>query len=247
MGLVLVVPAPDHLKAAVALALRTPVLITIIDPNDVTNGVAYTIGSGGAGGTGVGSVGGDTYWSTNNLNILPNTVNTGAIVGNTASIGSLPTGWVNDDQGTLVVTIIGFGTDASTGLPYIDINWSGTSSTTGPLFTFATFAPALASTQYTLSIYYAIVGGSLTNITHYAITWDDYTAGGATYIGNVAATFITAPTSTLTRYSLSGTNASNAATAEPYFYFNYDTQRSYKCHAPFCRDTNGSGGSRQLL
>ncbi len=190
----------------------------VVDPNDVASGVAYTIGVGGNGGTGVGSLGGDTSFSTNNLNMLANgtgggsNINKGAVVG---SPGTIPDNWhTKANLNGLTRTIVGFGTDTASGFPYIDIRFNGTTNASSniPIFFDGNIAntPASASTQYTLSCYWYIVAGSAANITSFAMQWDTYNTG-ATYLTTQGGT-VTAPTGTQARVALTATTAATTMT-----------------------------------
>lgn len=169
-----------------------------VTSTDISNGfIPYTIGTGGAGTVAsLPAGGGDTTFGTF-TNLIGNTTNEGAATG---SPGTLPTGYTTALSG-LTQTVVGFGTDTSLGpsYPYIDINFSGT--TTG---TSITFGPpnvsCLPSTAYTGSVYIGLeanTGGTLP--TSWVLqmaenTWFAYSTGanGST----------TVPTGTLQHYTV---------------------------------------------
>lgn len=94
-------------------------------------------------------------------NVIRNSAAAGAVAG---TPGTLPTNWTVSGLGTLTQEVIGTGTDS--GFPYIDIRFSGTTSTTS-LTVFHEIqnqAVASANEAWTASYYAALAGGSLTNI-----------------------------------------------------------------------------------
>lgn len=166
--------------------------------NDITNGVPYVVGAGGAGGVGGDGVsGGNSTWSNNNLNLLTNSLQQGA------SVGVLPTNWTS--SGTPLGTVVATGIDVTTGLPYIDVQWNGTTSGTHASFAFDGFLVSSASTAYNGSCYLAISGGSTTHVTSVQMIVDDWTSADA-FLAAIQTTTC-AVTSTLTQYSGHGTTA----------------------------------------
>jgi hypothetical protein len=155
-----------------------------ITPNDVTSGITFFSNTGSAGTANANSAAGpNTFFSTNNVNLNPSTIVSTTTVG---TPGSLPPNWYYFGQGTLTVTTQGFGIDSNTGIPYVDVHVSGTTSTTNFQISFmgnlgAVYggggAVAVASTQYTYSFYCAMTAGSTTNITHIGLESDNSAAG----------------------------------------------------------------------
>lgn len=179
----------------------------IVTPNDVTNGIPYIVG---AAGTVSGGNGGDTSWSQNNKNLIRNTVQNGAVAG---SPGTMPTNW-STSQGSdnLTFTIVGFGTDISSGLQYIDIKIAGTSAaTTNVQIFFDQAAPAAASTQYTYSGYVAMIAGSTSGISGGNLGLNCDTYNSSTYVATPWTINFT-PTGTLTRQSSTVTTSSTTIT-----------------------------------
>lgn len=171
-----------------------------LTPNDITSGVPYVVASGAAGGSGGdGASGNASTWSNNNLNLITNSICAGA------AVGTLPTNWTLN--GTPLGTIVGTGIDSGTGLPYIDVNWNGTTSGTHMDLGFDTFLVSSASTAYCGSCYVALTAGSLTHITSTQIIVDDWTSADV-FIAAIQTTTLT-PTATLTRYS--GTGSTNSS------------------------------------
>jgi hypothetical protein len=137
----------------------------VVTPNDVANGISFSIPAGGAGaGAANSSAPGDTSWSTNNLNTFPSTDVSAAVPG---TPGTWPTNWGILADAGLTTSIIGVGIDAGTGLPYIDVRWFGTTNSTAFQWAWnsATNPTCSASVQWTGSFYFAVVGGTTTNCT----------------------------------------------------------------------------------
>ena len=140
-------------------------------------------------------------------NSIRNNTMVGAVAG---TPGTLPTNWGISTLGTLTSQVVGTGT--SNGIDYIDIRFSGTTSTTQlslRLEPNGTAAIAAVNGQtWTGSAWLALVGGSTTNIIQVGqsgLLWD---AGGAFlgggYPGPLSPSSIT---TNLTRFTASGTNA----------------------------------------
>lgn len=155
-------------------------------------------------------------------NILTNTSNQGAVVGNP---GTLPTGWTKTFGAGLVMQVIGFGShDPQTALPYIDVELSGTAtgSATNRIEFQATNAITISpSTAYALSYYVGLTAGSTTHVSTGVIQWDEYSSGG-TYETTVnAAIPNSALTATLVVHTLTGTTGASTGSMNP--AFNVDT------------------------
>jgi len=145
----------------------------------------------------------------------------GAVVGTIGSGGALPSGWTSLNQGTLTLSVIGFGTDPVLGLPYIDLRWNGTTSTTTSdivLGTYGTpgpgFMPVVSTGPDTISVYAALVGGALTNVTGEAISADTFTAALG-FVNNISSS-ISAPTASFQRIVATGTPGATAVSASLY-------------------------------
>jgi hypothetical protein len=131
----------------------------------------------------------------------------GAVAG---TPGTLPTNWNISGLGTLTQQVVGTGT--SNGIAYIDLRFSGTTSTTQlTIRTEAVNGVAAVNGQtWAHSLWCAVVGGSTANITSTGIfinLYDSVPNYLATVIGGSLNT-----TSTLTRTSAAGT-LSNASVA----------------------------------
>lgn len=189
-----------------------------VTPNDVTNGVSYTLQAGSAGvGAANSAVGPDTSFSTNNINVQPNTTNIGTVVGTIGSGGALPTGingtntgWFTSPDAGLQESIVAFGT-TSTGLPYTDYRiWGTTSggSTNVVTFGFGTMSAAVSATG---SFSHQLVGGSTTNIS--LIAAEIWCASNTTSpLSTIASTAFT-PGSTLTSMTFTGTTVASTTVA----------------------------------
>jgi hypothetical protein len=140
----------------------------------------------------------------------------GAVAG---TPGTVPTNWSVGGLGTLTQQVVGTGT--SNGITYIDIRFSGTTSTTQLVVRFDnTGAIAAANGQsWAISAWLAVVGGSTANTNTYTLATNLFDAGSV-YLGEgPSITLASPPTSTFTRYSGAGTIATvNTASIRPYFY-----------------------------
>jgi len=98
-------------------------------------------------------------------NSLRNNTMQGAVAG---TPGTFPTNWTVPALGTLSQTIVGVG--ATSGIEYIDVRFFGTTSATSFSIGFDqnTQIPALSGQAWTNSTYFAVIGGSETNITSIA-------------------------------------------------------------------------------
>lgn len=183
---------------------------------DIANGIPYVVGAGSAGTSGANpAAAGFSSWGTNN--IIANTTNVGAVVG---APGTLPTGWIFASGAGLTTQIIGIGTTA--GLPYIDIQWAGTTTATTALLEFSTGTTPATVNRYTMGAYFQVVGGATTGLTSVSLIVDAY--NGATYLSSPGLQIITMPTGTLTRASV--TTSANPATTNfvlPYLRLAYTT------------------------
>lgn len=189
----------------------------MVTPNDVASGVAYNLGAGGIGQTGTGLVGGDTDWSTNNLNANRNSIFAGAVVG---SPGTMPTNCSTAQGGGLTRTVVGFGIDAGSGFPYFDIKLTGTTATnTSALILVESAAVVTPSVAWISSVYWAFVGGAVTNISSRDLTVD-FSNSGTGYI-STAGTTQSQVTSTLTRISHTGTTTAATDRTNLYISLNY--------------------------
>lgn len=183
----------------------------IVTPNDVANGISYILQNGGAGNTGVGSVGPDTSWSTNNINLIQNSTNIGAVAGSPGTPPALSAvvgfDWQIFPTVTALTRTLAFGTDP-TGYPYMDVRFNGTTDTTFLQILFGTM-PASASTAYTVAAGVALKAGTLSNVTAIGMNWDNYTgtpASGGAFSSSGAYTPFT-PNATLTRYTTEATSS----------------------------------------
>lgn len=164
----------------------------VVTPNDVANGISFTLNTGSAGTAAANpNAGTDTSWSTNNLNTIPTTDVVAAVAG---TPGTLPTNWAWTLAGGLTASVVGSGADAASGLPYVDIRISGTSTGTDLVFTFCntTLASCTAGVAWIGSFYFAVVGGSTTNFDNFDCNIDCYNAG-STLISTIGGNGIPPP------------------------------------------------------
>jgi hypothetical protein len=138
-------------------------------------------------------------------NSIRNNTMVGAVAG---TPGTLPTNWtiLGIGLGTLTQQVVGTGT--TNGIDYIDYRVSGTTSTTGFTLSFEQAAQIVAVNGQTWasSAWASLIGGSTTNINALNLTIDGRTAAGA-FVGAVNNLSLLGVTSTLTRYTSTGTIA----------------------------------------
>ena len=138
-------------------------------------------------------------------NSIRNSQAGGAVVG---APGTAPTNWaVSATSNGLSREIVATGT--VNGLAYVDIRWSGTTSSASGSqahFEAATQIAATAGDTWTGSAYVQLVSGSLSGITWAIQNW--YHDSGGVYIGFNQTTFT--PTSSLVRVSHTGAVAATA-------------------------------------
>jgi hypothetical protein len=111
------------------------------------------------------------------INHLRNSIMTGAVAG---SPGTLPTNWsVALTNGTGLTQTLATGT--ASGVPYLDVRYSGTPSAAGVAnirFETATQVAAILGQQWAISALIAIQAGSMTNA-FTDLAMDENTAAGA--------------------------------------------------------------------
>lgn len=95
-------------------------------------------------------------------NQTTNSTMTGAVNGVVGSGGSFPTTWSIYSASSLVTTIIGTGTQ--NGLPYIDIQFSGTPSASFYVLAFGNQVTSSQGQKFIQSATFSLVGGSLANV-----------------------------------------------------------------------------------
>lgn len=140
-------------------------------------------------------------------NSIRNNTMVGAVAG---TPGTLPTNWLIQGSGVGTLTQEIVGTGIQNGINYIDIKYSGTTSTTDLRIAFESNTQITAATgqSWTASVYTAVVAGSLSNISAIENTIVERNAAGA-FLGESTQTINT--TNALVRSSISRTF--NEATA----------------------------------
>lgn len=119
-------------------------------------------------------------------NGIRNNTMVGAVAG---TPGTLPTNWVVSGLGTLVQQVIGTGID--NGIAYVDIKFSGTTSSTSLSLRFETSSstPASDGQSWASSAHTAVIGGTTSNISAIGSNANLYSAsafvGGITFAGFV--------------------------------------------------------------
>src|SRR5215469_684332 len=149
--------------------------------------------------------------SGGNTNFIRNANLEGAIAGIVGSGGSYPTYWAQIGVATgLTATIIGSGIDAATALPYVDIQFSGT-TVAGATFQVTSFdvlnAFASPGDAWTGSAYVALIGGSFTNIAAMYLQQRWFSGSAA-----VSANLVPLLTSYLQRFSVTANQPSATGT-----------------------------------
>jgi hypothetical protein len=154
-------------------------------------------------------------------NSIRNNTMVGAVAG---TPGTLPTNWATSGLGTLTQQVVGVGTE--NGVNYIDLRFSGTTSTTqlGIRLEPATGAAGTNNQTFTFSTWAARVGGSTANIGDIGANANIYNSSAA-YLTSIA--FVGYPVTlgtSFTRLSGSGTIASaTAAFIQPQIYINFSS------------------------
>lgn len=163
------------------------------------------------------------YQSKQPVNVLPNPLAAGAVVGTSGGSagslsGTLPTGAYFVNQGNLVAYVAAVGI-TSQGYPYWDINLSGTTSTTGmSIYLAGSGGPTVNAAPVTVAGYtenmaLSFSAGSLTNISAVSLGLDTWNSAG-TYVNTPIFSAITL-TGTLTEFTEAGTPGATAAWGEP--------------------------------
>jgi hypothetical protein len=141
----------------------------------------------------------------------------GATMGTVGSGAVVPTNWVWNAGSGLALALVGTGT-LNNGLPYIDLQISGTSTGTYFVFSFeaGNFIVAAPGQYWTNSFYNQIVGGSTANITSFdcQLRW-----AGA---GLTSDTYFT-PTASLTRAASSTTAPASTTYVQPSIALGFNT------------------------
>ncbi len=152
-------------------------------------------------------------------NSIRNNTMQGAVAG---TPGTLPTNWAVSGLGTLTQTVVGTGTQ--NGINYIDIRFSGTTSTTQVSVRFEP-SNGVAGTNgqtFAFSAWAARVGGSTSNIGEISANANIYDAGPAFLTSLAFSGYPVTVSTTLTRLSGAGTIASaTAAFIQPQIYVNF--------------------------
>lgn len=133
-------------------------------------------------------------------NGIRNAVAAGSTSGVIGSGGAAPTNWTFQLIGTsgLTRTVVGTGTED--GIPYVDLKLSGTSIDPGSfqiLFEAAGVVAGTVGQVFSNSVFWRLVGGSLTGISAPTICINEFN-GGVSYLGSVT-TAVSAPTSAALR------------------------------------------------
>ncbi|MFG1410272.1 hypothetical protein V5G24_04085 [Xanthobacter sp. VTT E-85241] len=151
-------------------------------------------------------------WTGTVTNLLPNGEMVGAAAG---APGTMPTGWASVFMvGGITRQVVGVGT--VNGMRYIDVRFSGTpasASGIGIPLSSTNACPGVVGSRMTVSLYLALIGGSLDGTTLTRVNYTEYNASNAAVATdyNVIPALSIALTSTLTR--VSGTRVLTGATA----------------------------------
>jgi hypothetical protein len=137
-------------------------------------------------------------------NSIRNSTMVGAVAG---SPGTIPTNWKVLAGSGLTRTVVGIGTE--NGLSYIDLRYSGTASGTSELLGFEQDTQIAASNgqSWSLSSYVKIISGTANS---FSLNWSERDSSAGFLVG---AAVTISPTSTLQRFTLSGTLTGGATVA----------------------------------
>jgi hypothetical protein len=155
-------------------------------------------------------------------NSIRNNTGVGAVAG---VPGTLPTNWTigGSGIGTLTQQVVAIGSLGS--LSYIDVRYSGTTSTTGFIFAFepSTSVAALTGQAWTQSTYLALIAGSISNINALRHDVVERTVIGGTVLQNFSSDFKSTLTANLTRsiYSVVLSGGATTAYAQPSIEFSF--------------------------
>jgi hypothetical protein len=155
-------------------------------------------------------------------NSIRNNTGVGAVAG---VPGTLPTNWTigGSGIGTLTQQVVAIGSLGS--LSYIDVRYSGTTSTTGFIFAFepSTSVAALTGQAWTQSTYLALIAGSISNINALRHDVVERTLIGGTVLQNFSSDFKSTLTANLTRsiYSVVLSGGATTAYAQPSIEFSF--------------------------
>jgi hypothetical protein len=152
-------------------------------------------------------------------NSIRNNTMQGAVAG---TPGTLPTNWSVSGLGTLTREIVGTGT--SNGVTYVDIRFSGTTSTTQLSIRFepSNVIAAANGQTWAFSSWVARVGGSTSNITEISANANLYDSGSVFLAGLLFTGYPGTVGTTLTRVSGAGTIATaSTAFIQPQIYLNF--------------------------
>lgn len=143
--------------------------------------------------------------------------------------GTMPTDWGLSTPAGITTTIVGSGYEQ--GVPYVDITFSGSdaSGLTTVLFENAAIIAASNAQTWATSLYYRIVGGSLTNIVSFQLgAWQMNST--PTFLATILAGAISNPSAAaLPSQRVSGTYTTNQATIaslRPVLIINFSTTLS---------------------
>ncbi|WP_302553738.1 phage head spike fiber domain-containing protein [Comamonas kerstersii] len=156
-------------------------------------------------------------------NLVQRNGNAGAAVGVLESGGALPTGWSAITANGLTAEVLSVG--AEDGIPYVDVRFYGTSTTTYQGFVFGNISGYVPSTAYTGSFYVKLIGGAIPANGNAQFKIRYSIQGGATDINSshlVNAHFV-ADKLAANRLTVSGTTSANATgSGQLLIVFNYD-------------------------
>lgn len=124
-------------------------------------------------------------------NSIRNNTGQGAVAG---SPGTLPTNWITALPAGITQTVVGVGSES--GIAYIDLQFTGTCTSTGNVVVFrpdnGTGTSAATGQAWTGSFYQRIVGGALPPEAAPALSWEELTSALAYVTGGSAS--ISTPT-----------------------------------------------------
>jgi hypothetical protein len=147
----------------------------------------------------------------------------GAVAG---SPGTLPTNWSNQLTGGITQTIVGSGVES--GLPYVDIRFSGTATNTTPTdirFETATQIAASNTQTWTEAIYLKVISAPNPPVDYRLYMFERSSGGGFIKFVSQVAT----PTTTLQRFSFTRAldGGATVVAVQPAFTFSHISGATY--------------------
>jgi len=132
--------------------------------------------------------------------------------------GTVPTNWVFDSTlstGDCTRQIIGTGIDSATGQTYLDINFSGTSSSSSGRFIFFEANNVISSSvgQYWFQTSSLAVVGTSTGLASALLSWEERSSGGSDLASHQSSNFSSSLTTSLQTFTQTASATAQATVA----------------------------------